>query len=289
MTNAVTLSLLFRPPFTTAPMLGALAAHAVDGLERHDSDTGAHTRVVPGPHGPAVVTVEFDAPDHVTATVLPAHPDDVPHLESLVRRWLDLDADPAVIDAALCTDSALADHVAARPGLRVLGSVDGFETAVLTVLGQQVSLSAARTFGSRFVTAFGTPTEFDGFVSFPEPEKLAGLDPLVIQKAVGLTGARARTVQALAAAASDGLELHPGVDPHEFRTRLLALPGIGPWTADYLSVRVLGDRDAYPSGDLVLRRALGVKTAREAATASEPWRPWRAYALFHLWTAQAFL
>ncbi|WP_433608183.1 DNA-3-methyladenine glycosylase family protein [Prescottella agglutinans] len=287
--TAVDISLPFRPPFTTAPMLGALAAHAVDGLERHDPDAGTHTRVVPGPHGPAVVSVRFDGTDHVAVTVRVSHLDDVPHVETVVRRWLDLDADPEIVDAALSGHALLAAHVAARPGLRVLGSVDGFETAVLTVLGQQVSLSAARTFGSRFVTAFGTPTGFDGFVSFPEPEQLAGLDPLVVQKAVGLTGARARTVQALAAAAADGLCLGPDADPAEFRARLLALPGIGPWTVDYLSVRVLGDRDAYPSGDLVLRRALGVKTPREAATASEPWRPWRAYALFHLWTSQAFL
>lgn len=270
-------------------MRGALAAHAVDGLERHDAETGTHTRVVPAPHGPAVVSVRFDGPDHVAATIHAAHPDDVSPVELAVRRWLDLDADPDTVDAALSAHALLAPHVAARPGLRVLGSVDGFETSVLTVLGQQVSLSAARTFGSRLVAAFGTPTGLDGFVAFPAPDELAELDPLVIRKAVGLTSARARTVQALAAAAADGLELHPGVDPHEFRTRLLALPGIGPWTVDYLSVRVLGDRDAYPSGDLVLRRALGVKTPREAAAASEPWRPWRAYALFHLWTSQAFL
>ncbi|MFX1786873.1 DNA-3-methyladenine glycosylase family protein [Prescottella equi] len=282
-------NLPFRPPFTTAPMLGALAAHAVDGLERHDAESGTHTRVVPAPHGPAVVSVRFAGTDHVEADIRAAHSADVSHVAALVRRWLDLDSDPDVVDAALARHTLLAPHVAARPGLRVLGSVDGFETAVLTVLGQQVSLSAARTFGSRFVAAFGTPTAFDGFVSFPEPETLAALDPAIIQKAVGLTGARARTVQALAAAASDGLHLGPGADPVEFRTRLLALPGIGPWTVDYLSVRVLGDRDAYPSGDLVLRRALGVKTPREAAAASEPWRPWRAYALFHLWTSQAFL
>ncbi|ORM02055.1 3-methyladenine DNA glycosylase 2 [Prescottella equi] len=270
-------------------MLGALAAHAVDGLERHDAESGTHTRVVPAPHGPAVVSVCFAGTDHVEADIRAAHSADVPHAAALVRRWLDLDADPDVVDAALVQHTLLAPHVAARPGLRVLGSVDGFETAVLTVLGQQVSLSAARTFGSRFVAAFGTPTAFDGFVSFPEPETLAALDPAIIQKAVGLTGARARTVQALAVAASDGLHLGPSADPVEFRSRLLALPGIGPWTVDYLSVRVLGDRDAYPSGDLVLRRALGVKTPREAAAASEPWRPWRAYALFHLWTSQAFL
>ncbi|WP_302660071.1 DNA-3-methyladenine glycosylase family protein [Rhodococcus sp. SGAir0479] len=288
MTDAITLP--FRPPFTTTPMLGALAAHAVAGLESHDRDTATHTRVVPAPHGPAVASVRLDgAGGHVAATIRTSHPDDAAHVESLVRRWLDLDADPDVVDAALARHALLAPLVAARPGLRVLGSVDGFETAVLTVLGQQVSLSAARTFGSRLVASFGEPTGFDGFVSFPAPQTLAELDPAIIRKAVGLTGARARTVQALAAAAAGGLRLAPDADPGEFRSRLLALPGIGPWTADYLAVRVLGDRDAYPSGDLVLRRALGVKTPREATTASEPWRPWRAYALFHLWTSQAFV
>ncbi|WP_137723016.1 DNA-3-methyladenine glycosylase family protein [Prescottella subtropica] len=284
----MTLRLPFRPPLASAPLLAALSAHTVAGLERHAPDRGAHTRVVPAPHGPAVVQVRFDT-DHVEATIRSAHGDDVPHLEAVLRRWLDLDADPDVVDEALSTDSVLAHHVSARPGLRVLGSVDGFETAVLTVLGQQVSLPAARTFGSRLVAAFGAPTGVDGFTSFPVPEVLAGLDPSVIREAVGLTGTRARTVHALAAAACDGLPLGPGTDPDEFRTRLHALPGIGPWTVDYLAVRVLGDRDAYPSGDLVLRRALGVATAREAAAASERWRPWRAYALFHLWTAQAYL
>lgn len=287
--TATVLDLPFRPPFTTAPLLGALAAHAVDGLEQHDTGTGTHTRVVPASHGPAVVSVRFGGPGHVTATVRATHPDDVPHVALLVRRWLDLDADPDVVDAALARHALLAPLVAARPGLRVLGSVDGFETAVLTVLGQQVSLSAARTFGSRLVAAFGEPTGFAGFASFPTPQALAALDPSVIRKAVGLTGARARTVQALATAAADGLYLGAEADPVDFRARLLALPGVGPWTADYLAVRVLGDRDAYPSGDLVLRRALGVKTPREAAAASQPWRPWRAYALFHLWTSQAFL
>ncbi|WP_305093046.1 DNA-3-methyladenine glycosylase [Prescottella sp. R16] len=286
--TTTTRRLPFRPPFTSAPLLAALAAHTVAGLERHDPDTGTHTRIVPAPHGPAVVGIRFGT-DHVHATIRPAHGDDVPHLESLLRWWLDLDADPDAVDAALSSDAVLAPHVSARPGLRVLGSVDGFETAVLTVLGQQVSLPAARTFGSRLVAAFGAPTGIDGFTSFPTPQQLSALDPSAIREAVGLTGARARTVHTLAEAAADGLPLGPDADPDEFRSRLLALPGIGPWTVDYLAVRVLGDRDAYPSGDLVLRRALGVTTPREAAAASEPWRPWRAYALFHLWTAQAYL
>ena len=174
-----------------------------------------------------------------------------------------------------------------HPGLRVPGSTDGFETAVLTVLGQQVSLAAARTFGARLVAAFGGPGPA-GFSTFPAPESLARVPAAEIQAAARITHARARTVSALARAAADGLALHPGADRAAARRGLLALPGIGPWTADYLAVRVLGDRDAYPADDLVLKRALGVRTGREAAQLSQPWRPWRSYALFHLWTAAAY-
>jgi AraC family transcriptional regulator of adaptative response / DNA-3-methyladenine glycosylase II len=172
--------------------------------------------------------------------------------------------------------------------LRVLGSVDGFETAVLTVLGQQVSLAAARTFGGRFVGAFGAPVEGE-FLAFPDPDAVAAQSPEDIQKAVGLTTARARTVHTLATAAANGLDLSWDADPVQFRQELLALPGIGPWTADYLTVRILGDRDAFVPDDLVLKRALGVSSGKEAAALSERWRPWRAYALFHLWTKEAFL
>ncbi|PBC48665.1 3-methyladenine DNA glycosylase 2 [Rhodococcus sp. ACS1] len=277
----------YRGPFTHAPLWGALRAHTVSGLERHDPD-GTHTRVVEGPHGPALVSVLVRPADgYVEARVTPAHHDDVEALTATVRRWLDLDVDPLPIDAALSRHPQLAPLVAQRPGLRRLGSVDGFETAVLTVLGQQVSLAAARTFGSRLVAAYGLPVH-DGFFAFPEPETLAALAPEQFRSTLGLTGARARTVLALAEAASNGLRLGADTDPAEFRAGLLALPGIGPWTADYLTVRVLGDPDAFTPDDLVLKRALGVKTGRQAAELAEAWRPWRAYALFHLWTAEAY-
>ncbi|QSE79842.1 DNA-3-methyladenine glycosylase family protein [Rhodococcus koreensis] len=277
----------YRGPFTHAPLWGALRAHTVAGLEWHDPD-GTHTRVLDGPHGPALVSVHVrPAGGYVEAHLTPAHRDDVEALTATVRRWLDLDADPLPIDAALSRHPQLAPLVAQRPGLRRLGSVDGFETAVLTVLGQQVSLAAARTFGSRLVAAYGLPVH-DGFFAFPEPETLAALAPEQFRSTLGLTGARARTVLSLAEAASNGLRLGADTDPAEFRAGLLALPGIGPWTADYLTVRVLGDPDAFTPDDLVLKRALGVKTGRQAAELAEAWRPWRAYALFHLWTAEAY-
>ncbi|AOW91647.1 3-methyladenine DNA glycosylase 2 [Rhodococcus sp. WMMA185] len=282
------LLLPYRSPFAWAPLWGALRAHTIEGLERHDLDSGIHTRVVGGRHGPALVSV-VACPDreHVEARLTPAHPEDVEALTVTIRRWLDLDADPLVVDAALSKHPRLAALVKLRPGLRRLGSVDGFETAVLTVLGQQVSLSAARTFGSRLVSAYGRPVH-NGFLAFPEPEALGALSPEHLRSTVGLTGARARTVHALATAAADGLCLHADTDPADFRAGLLALPGIGPWTADYLTVRVLGDPDGFAPGDLVLGRALGVRTAREAADLAQAWRPWRAYALFHLWAEAAY-
>jgi 3-methyladenine DNA glycosylase/8-oxoguanine DNA glycosylase len=230
-----------------------------------------------------VVTVTLDGAPTVRARIDAAHPDDVPALEQAVRRWLDLDADPLAVDAVLGVDPLLAPLVATRPGLRVLGSTHWFDTAVQTVIGQQVSVAAGCTFTARLVAAYGDPAP-QGLTCFPLPRRLAEADPDELRAAVGLTRSRARTVQLLARAAVDGLA--PTMP--EFRAELLALPGIGPWTVDYLSVRALGDRDAYPSGDLVLRRALGVATASEAEARAEPWIPWRAYAATHLWTEAVY-
>jgi DNA-3-methyladenine glycosylase II/AraC family transcriptional regulator of adaptative response / DNA-3-methyladenine glycosylase II len=241
---------------------------------------------VPAPHGTAVVAVHL-AEDHVDATVQ-AHPADEPTVLGLVRRWLDLEVNPAEVTGILGADPLVGPLVAARPGLRVLGHVDGFEAAAVTVLGQQVSLAAARTFAGRLVAAFGEPAP-QGLRAFPRPEALAAAAPEELRGAVGITGARARTLQALAAACADGLDIGPGADPREVRRRLLDLPGIGPWTADYLALRALGDRDAFPATDLVLRRALGGLVPAAAVALAEKWRPLRAYAVTHLWTAHAYL
>ncbi|KAE8764242.1 DNA-3-methyladenine glycosylase family protein [Georgenia thermotolerans] len=280
------LRLALRPPFAVAPVLAALAAHAVPGVELADPAAARHTRSVPAPHGPAVVAVHLTA-EHVDATVH-AHPADEAAVVALVRRWLDLDADPAAVAAVLGADPLLGPLVAARPGLRVLGHVDGFEAAAVTVLGQQVSLAAARTFAGRLVAAYGGPAPL-GLRAFPRPAVIAAAAPEELRAAVGITGARARTLIALAVACADGLDLRPGQDPAEVRRRLLALPGIGPWTADYLALRALGDRDALPATDLVLRRALGNPPAADVVGQAERWRPLRAYAVTHLWTAQAYL
>ena len=150
-----------------------------------------------------------------------------------------------------------------------------------------MSLAAARVLGARFVAHFQAERLDAELQPFPSPERVAAADPVVLRAAVGTTGARARTVVALAAACAGGLDL-TGPEPAHVRARLLELPGIGPWSVEYLAVRVLGDRDAFPAGDLVLQRALGVSSAREAEEIAEPWRPWRAYGLFHLWTAETY-
>ncbi len=167
-------------------------------------------------------------------------------------------------------------------------AVSGAETALLTVLGQQVSLAAARTFAGRLVAAYGSPSTPCGP---SRPDVLAAAGPDAIRAVTGVTGARARTLHVLAQTLADGLDLDnvAAVDPVTAHAELLALPGIGPWTADYVALRVLGDDDAFLPSDLVLRRALGRTTAREALARAETWRPWRGYALLHLWTAEVFV
>lgn len=284
----VVLRLRHRAPYAVEPLRRFLAGHAVPGLERHDAATGEHVRTVPAPHGAAVVSVlPGAAPDHVVARLRLADLADLAPVVARLRRWLDLDADPVQVGDVLGRDARLAPLLASRPGLRVPGAVDGTETALLAVIGQQVSLGAARTFAGRLVAAFGGDAP-DGLRTFPDAGALAAAGPDVLRSAVGLTSARARTLHALASAAAGGLALDPGADRHETRARLLALPGIGPWTSEYVALRALGDPDAYPAEDLVLRRALGVRTAREAVALAQPWRPWRGYALLHLWTERVF-
>lgn len=278
------MELAFTGPFDAAAVLGNLRAHLIAGSETLDGNT--ITRVIQAPSGPVISAVTLTA-ESVSADIGSSDAADVAAVTTVIRRWFDLDLDPSAVAGALGGDPVIGPLVEARPGLRVVGSPHGFETAVMTVLGQQVSLAAARTFGARLVEAYGD-TGPCGLTSFPTADALSSVDPEVLRSAVGLTTARARTLHGLAVAAVSGLDLSAGADPVRFRAELLALPGIGPWTADYLAVRVLGDRDAFTASDLVLRRSLGGVSAAAAEAASEAWRPYRAYALFHLWTATSY-
>jgi AraC family transcriptional regulator of adaptative response / DNA-3-methyladenine glycosylase II len=195
---------------------------------------------------------------------------------------LDLDADPVAVDEVLGADPALAGLVAVAPGRRVPASPDADELAVRAVLGQQVSVAGARTLTARLVTAAGIPlAEPVGTLThaFPRAAALADAD----LAAVGLTGARRRTVHALTAALGDGsIALDAGTDREEASAALLAVPGIGPWTASLVALRGLADPDVWLPGDLALRRSLATLGSTDTDAATR-WRPWRSYAVLHLW------
>ena len=272
-TGALTVRLALRKPYAAAPLMQWLAARAVPGVEEV-TDEG-YRRVIDG----AVVEVTPRADDgHVVARIDIDDVGRVGDLVARVRRLFDLDSDPASVDAVLGADPLLALSVGRRPGLRVPGAVDGFELVVRAVLGQQVSVAAARTFAGRFTQRCGTALEVPrGSLthSFPTSAQVAASD----LSGLGLTSARVATLRAVAEAVGNGLSLEPTADRDSARAALLALPGIGPWTADYVAMRALGDPDAFPADDLVLRKVLG----KSAAAVAEAWRPWRAYAAMHVW------
>lgn len=275
-----------REPFDAAGLLSFLALRAIPGVEQVTGDR--YIRTVRTPGGGAVIEL-IPQPGQgyvlLRATLRPDGPAGAlaaRQLEAGCRRLLDADADPAVIDAALAADGLLAPLVRARPGLRVPGSYDGFELAVRAVLGQQVSVAAARTFAGRLAAQHGPPGPPGappGLTAlFPSPAELAGAD----LSRLGLTTSRQRTLRALATAAAAGrLSLDPGADPAETAARLAELPGIGPWTIGYIMMRA-GDPDQFPATDLGVRRAM----AQLGATPGHAtrWRPWRSYAVLHLWT-----
>jgi DNA-3-methyladenine glycosylase II/AraC family transcriptional regulator of adaptative response / DNA-3-methyladenine glycosylase II len=273
-----------------------LVAHAVAGLDEVEvlaDGSSRHRRLVRVRGGHAVVSVTLPAGDvgtpHIHAD--DGLPDAVPPAVAAGRRWVGLDADPSAGATDLADDPRLGPLVAARPHLRVPGSTDAFETAVTVVLGQHVSLAAGRLFAARLVAAHAPPARVGSLRSFPDPETLAALDPAALQRTVGITRGRARSVVAIARAVTDGtLDLAPTTDGGlrtTTRAALLALPGVGPWTADLVALRALRDPDVFLPGDLVLRKALGGVTAREAAAAAEAWSPHRSLAVLHLWTHHA--
>jgi AraC family transcriptional regulator of adaptative response / DNA-3-methyladenine glycosylase II len=282
------LDLPARPPFDGGALLGFLAARAIPGLE--DASAGEHRRAVPLPHGTAVMGVAPRA-DGVRVRLWGADARDADAAAALAAALLDLDADPAAVRTALGDDPVIGPLVRARPGLRVPGSVDPAELAVRAVIGQQVSVAGAATVAGRLVAEHGEPLEVPvGAVThaFPAPDALADADP----ESLPMPRARGRAIVTLATAIAAGdVDLRPGADPGAAEAALLALGGIGPWTAAYVRLRGLGDRDAFPAADLGLRRALESLgrdgSPRAALALAEGWRPLRAYAAQHLWTVQA--
>jgi AraC family transcriptional regulator, regulatory protein of adaptative response / DNA-3-methyladenine glycosylase II len=271
----------YRPPLAWPAMLAFLGPRAMPGVETIDLDNGVYRRVVELGDAPGVIEVSNE-PERAALRLrvhLPAF-EGLLHLIANVRRHFDLDADPTVIDTALARDRALRPLVRARRGVRVPGAIDPFEVSVRAIVGQQVSVRAATTLAGRLVERFGTPVPGISALGlthlFPGPASLAEADLTTI----GLTRARARTVNALAEAVATGdLVLHRGRDLDHTLAELEALPGFGPWTANYVAMRACGERDAFPASDLRLRRMLGDDPSARA----EAWRPWRAYGAIQVW------
>ncbi|WP_308471084.1 MULTISPECIES: AlkA N-terminal domain-containing protein [unclassified Rathayibacter] len=267
-------------PFDSAGAASLLRNHALPGVERVSADGRRLERLLTLDGAPRPIVLEVTE----TGLRVEAEPDVLTPAAAVVRAWFDLDSDVVAIGAELSRDPLLARSVAARPGLRATQYPEAFEAAVMAVLGQQVSVAAARTFGGRTAAAFGAPGE-QGLLAFPAPAALLAPEFEALRSAIGITNARARTVRAVAEAFAAGPVLDRAGDLPEQRRALLAIPGIGPWTADYLALRFLGDPDAFPAGDLVLRKALGRVSTAEAEAASQAWRPHRAHAAFHLWAS----
>jgi AraC family transcriptional regulator of adaptative response / DNA-3-methyladenine glycosylase II len=287
--DAFALDLPHRPPLAWDALLGFLAPRATSGVEVAGDGCYARTveiggrrgwvRVAPSPRGHAL-RAEISA--SLAPVLLP--------VAARLRALFDLAADPARIEAQLGADPTLRALVARRPGLRVPGAFDGFELLARAILGQQVSVAAATTFAARLGERFGEALETPvaGLTRLtPSAARIASarVDALA---AVGLTRARAESLRAAARACADGaLDLAPGADPDAVREALLALPGVGPWTAEYVLMRAVAWPDAFPHGDLGLRRALGESDASAVLARAEAWRPWRAYGALQLWTSLA--
>lgn len=294
------LRLPFRPPIDLPRLFGFLAARAVPGVEA--ANAASYTRAIRLPNGPGIACLRIVPGENwVDCSLMLGDLRDVTAAVQRCRRLLDLDADPAAISGCLAADPVIGPLARRCPGRRSPGAVDGDEMALRAVLGQQVSVAAARRLGGRLAAEWGTPlpwpegeTTASGLGetlthAFPEAVTIAGLDP----ESLPMPRSRARALVSLAAAlASGSIALHPGADRDEATAKLATLAGIGPWTAGYIRMRALSDPDAFPDGDAGVLRALRllghgiIGTGAGAATGARtarPWRPWRSYAVHHLW------
>ena len=279
--NAYQFHLDFRPPYNWKRILEFLAARATPGVEAVQAGSYRRSISFNGHHGFVEVCFQENR-NALRAAVQFGDPHSLVFIIERLRAMFDLNADWSAICGTLRADSMLAKSVQAEAGLRVPGCWNGFELTVRAILGQQVSVKGATTLAGRIAEAFGQRFEpAPGLTHlFPTPETLAGAD----LTRIGLTRARADTVRALARVVCDGrIRFEGPVDFGALRVRLCEIPGIGQWTAEYVAMRALSDPDAFPAGDLHLRRKAGDCTQRELERRSESWRPWRAYATMLLW------
>lgn len=290
--DALVLRLGYRPPYDFVALLDFLRTRALPGIEQVEAH--AYARVFGPADAPGWLRLSaWRGDEHALKLELHCpQPAQLLPVVTRLRRMFDLDAEPRTIAATLGSSGVLKPLLRKRPGLRLPGGWDGFEIAVRAVLGQQVSVAAARTLASRIVARWGEPLAAPVLPGlerlFPSPARLADAD----LRAVGVVGARADTIRGIARALLDGRVDFRAEQPlDEFVAHWTALPGIGEWTAHYMAMRALSHPDAFPAADLILRRAAaggaGELTTKALSAMAEAWRPWRAYAVMHLWRSMA--
>jgi AraC family transcriptional regulator of adaptative response / DNA-3-methyladenine glycosylase II len=286
-----TLQLAYRPPYDWAGLLAFLDVRKIRDVEHVDLERGAYLRTVRlGRHSGWIRVTQTPQRNALSVEFPRSLMPVLPTLLGRLRHLFDLTARPDVISAHLGRDRMLGRGVKARPGLRVPGAFDGYEMALRAVLGQQITVKAATTIAGRFAEALGKKIE----TPFPEltrltplPEQVARTDVAAIAR-LGIIRTRAKTLIALARAFQAGtLRIDAGADPEAAVAQLAAIPGIGPWTAHYIAMRGLRWPDAFPKEDIALRQRLGGVSAKEAEALSQAWRPWRSYAVLHLWNLAA--
>lgn len=295
--GVITVRLAYRAPIDLTALLAFLGRRAIPGVERFDGTAYHRTLRLPRADGLVTLTPARGA-DAVLCRLRLVDLRDLTAAVARCRSLLDLDADPLAIDAALGADPILAPSVRARPGLRVPGTVDGSELLIRAILGQQVTVAAATTLAGRLAAQIGQPSSLraeqptpssvqeDPWLLFPSPGALAEIDPSTL----AMPASRRRTLLAVAEAMQDGrLQIDPGADRDELDAQLLAMPGIGPWTASYVGMRALRHPDRFLPGDTGVRDGLAQLGAPsgplDAERAAERWRPWRSYAVQHLWAS----
>jgi AraC family transcriptional regulator, regulatory protein of adaptative response / DNA-3-methyladenine glycosylase II len=286
--GALTLRLPYRPPLDWRSLLAWLRTRALPGIAEANGES--YRRTLRLPRGAAIVTLE-PVDSHVRCTLRLESMADLTSAVRQCRRLLDLDADPLSVMEVLSNDRRLSSTVRKHPGLRAPGAVDGTELAIQAVLGQQVSLAAARTLATRLVTAHGDVIKIaDATLThlFPSADAIATAD----LSRLGVPATRRATLHGVACAVAHGkLSLDPGADRIEVYRRLLELPGIGEWTAGYIVMRALGDPDTFLASDLGIKKAgarLGLgNTARAISDHATAWRPWRSYATHQSWATLA--
>jgi AraC family transcriptional regulator of adaptative response / DNA-3-methyladenine glycosylase II len=279
--GTIELRLPYRPPLDHRRVFDFLRARAVPGVE--ESVGAGYRRTLSLPYSSGIAELR-PGRDHIVCKLSLGDVRDLAAAVQRCRRLFDLDADPVAIDLVLAQDPLLRPSVETLPGTRVPGAVDGEELTLRAVMGQGITIRGARTLASRLVSAFGKPlTVASGGLThlFPDAETVADSD----LGRLGMPRARQNALKAVASAMATGnLVVDPAADREEVRRKLLAIPGIGPWTAAYVLMRALADPDAFMATDLGVVRALqraGVK--EHPAVVAERWRPWRAYAQQHIW------